>query len=64
MTREGIEPLAVDADRNALFVLQEADGRDALVPDRARRYQGQERDRQERLASTSTASSVSAEASE
>jgi len=31
MSREGIRPLAVDADRNALFATQRLGGRDALV---------------------------------
>lgn len=31
VTREGIRPLAVDADRNALFAAQRINGRDALV---------------------------------
>lgn len=31
LTREGIQPLAVDADRDALFALQRINGRDALV---------------------------------
>lgn len=31
LTRQGIQPLAVDADRDALFALQRINGRDALV---------------------------------
>jgi dipeptidyl aminopeptidase/acylaminoacyl peptidase len=31
VARQGIQPLAVDADRNALFALQRMNGRDALV---------------------------------
>ena len=31
LTRQGIQPLAIDADRNALFALQRINGRDALV---------------------------------
>jgi dipeptidyl aminopeptidase/acylaminoacyl peptidase len=31
LSRQGIQPLAIDADRNALFALQRMSGRDALV---------------------------------
>ena len=31
MTREGIYPLAIDGERNALFARQRINGRDALV---------------------------------